>query len=281
MKFFIFLALLLTQTACFHASHRTKNVAYVSEKSADFDTERHRLDVFAPKRKPGTPRPVVVFIHGGSWNSGSKNLYSFVGRRLAKKGIVAVVINYRLSPAVQVPAMADDCARALRWVTEHAAEFGGDPARIFTMGHSAGGGLAALLATDDALLARHGLSTNPVRGVLLDDAAGLDMFDYLQKKEYPNDAQYLVPFGTDPAVWRQVSPMYHVGPGTPPMRVYIGGRTYPSIRDSSQRFAKRLGETGVPHTFTEIPRKTHFGMATQLFWGNNRLYEDLLDFVKP
>jgi acetyl esterase/lipase len=278
---YLFLLLLLTQTACFHASQRTKNVAYVSETAPDFDSERHRLDVFAPKRKTGTPRPVVVFIHGGSWNSGSKNLYWFIGRRLAKKGVVAVTINYRLAPAVRVPAMADDCARALRWVTEHAAEYGGDPARIFTMGHSAGGGLAALLATDDALLARHGLPKNSVQGAILDDAAGLDMYDYLLKKEYPNDEQYLVPFGTDPAVWRAVSPMYHVGSGTPPMRVYVGERTYPSIRDSSRRFVKRLEEASVPHTSTVIPRKTHVGMVAQLFWGSNRLYDDIERFVKP
>jgi acetyl esterase/lipase len=273
--------LLLTMalmTSCFRASRRLRDVAYVAETAPDFHNERHRLDLYMPKRRAGTPRPIVVFIHGGSWDSGRKNLYSFVGRRLAGRGYVAAVINYRLAPEVRVPAMADDCARAVGYLARTAGTYGGDASRLFLMGHSAGGGLAALLATNDSLFTRLGVP-NPVRGALLDDPAGLDMYEYLRKREYPDDARYLVPFGTDPAVWRRVSALYHVGPKTPPLRVFIGGRTYPSIRDSSERFAKRLREAGVPSSLTVIPRKTHFGMVTQLFWGSNRLYDALDQLV--
>ena len=150
-------------------SKRTKDVPYVAANTPGFDPTRHLLDVYSPRRASATKRPVVVFIHGGSWNSGNKNLYSFIGRRLAKAGqeagaVVAVVINYRLAPAVEVPAMADDCARAVLWTKQHIADYGGDPDRIFVMGHSAGGGLAALLATDDRLFTRLGLAQKPVRG---------------------------------------------------------------------------------------------------------------------
>ncbi|MBC6697416.1 alpha/beta hydrolase [Hymenobacter puniceus] len=260
-------------------SRRTQDVAYVPASDPSFDTERHRLDVYTPKRKAAVPYPVVVFIHGGSWDSGNKDFYSFIGRRLASQGVVAVVVNYRLAPAVQVPQMADDCARAVAWTAQHIAEYGGDPQRLFLMGHSAGGGLAALLAADNRLLARHGWSQNPVKGVLLNDPAGLDMYDYLQKQEYPGDAQYLVPFGKDPTVWRDVSAMYHVTVQTPPMRLFIGGETYPSISSSSRKFVRKLQSLGKQPELTVLPGKKHAPMVLQLYFQHNIIYQELLKFI--
>ncbi|AKD58607.1 alpha/beta hydrolase [Spirosoma radiotolerans] len=272
--------LLINEYAIARPSRRTKDIAYVTMNASGVDAERHLLDVYTPRKvAASTKLPVVVFIHGGNWNSGNKNLYAFVGRRLAKQGVVAVIINYQLSPAVLVPAMANDCAQAVHWVSQHIAEFGGDPGRIFVMGHSAGGGLAALLATDDRLFARLGLATNPVKGAILDDAAGLDMFDYLTKMEYPNDQQYLIPYGKDPAVWRAVSPMYYVNDHTPPMLMYSGERTYPSITSSSQRFHQLLLNHQVKHEYKVLPGKKHIAMVTQLFWQHNIIYRELLDFV--
>ncbi|MBC8152510.1 MAG: alpha/beta hydrolase [Bacteroidetes bacterium] len=275
---FVFL-LLGNEYAIARPSKRTKDIRYVAATAADFSPERHVLDVYEPRRASATRRPVVVFIHGGGWTSGNKNIYTFIGRRLAKQGVVAVVINYRLAPAVQVPAMANDCARAVLWTRQHIAEYGGDASRIFVMGHSAGAGLAALLATDDALFATLGLAENPVRGAILDDPAGLDMFDYLTKMEYPNDQQYLIPYGKDPAIWRAVSPMYKVKAGIPPMRLYVGEQTYPSIAASSRIFSQRLKKVGVEHTFTEVPGKKHIAMVLQLYWQRNLIYRDVLRFV--
>ena len=260
-------------------SHRHANLAYVSATAPDFDAERHRLDVYSPRRPAATPRPVVIFIHGGSWNSGNKNFYSFIGRRLAKQGVVAVIINYRLAPQVEVPAMAHDCARATAWVGQHIGEYGGDPARIFVMGHSAGGGLAALLATDDALFSRLGLARNPVRGAILDDPAGLDMYDYLKKMEYGGDEQYLIPFGKDPALWKAVSPMYYVGAASPPFLIFVGEKTYPSISKSSEKFRQRLRQLGREPKFSVLPGKKHIPMVLQLYWQRNIIYQELLKMV--
>jgi acetyl esterase/lipase len=275
----ITMVLIVNEYAVARASHRTKDISYVSAALAGNNEDRHLLDIYTPRQVSPNTRPVVVFIHGGSWNSGSKNLYAFIGRRLAKQGIVGVVINYRLSPAVHVPDMADDCARAVLWTQQHIAEYGGDPNRIFVMGHSAGGGLAALLATDDSLFVGLGITKNPVKGAILDDPAGLDMLDYLTKLEYPNDEQYLIPYGKDPAVWRAMSPMYQVRADSPPMLVYAGERTYPSITNSTQRFHRRLLDLGVRHEFTVLPGKKHVGMVAQLFWKHNVIYRDLLAFI--
>ncbi len=276
----VIVLLCLHEYASARPSRRTKDISYVATKASGVDAERHLLDVYTPRKAAGPAKqPVVVFIHGGSWNSGSKNLYWFIGRRLAKQGVVAVLINYQLSPAVRVPTMADDCAQAVRWTSQHIADYGGDPDRIFVMGHSAGGGLAALLATNDQLFTKLGLPKNPVKGAILDDPAGLDMFDYLTKMEYPNDQQYLIPYGKDPAVWREVSPMYYVSDHTPPMLMYSGGRTYPSITNSSRRFDQRLQEHKIKHDYKILPGKKHVPMATQLFWQHNIIYRELLSFV--
>ncbi|WP_133271370.1 alpha/beta hydrolase [Hymenobacter radiodurans] len=260
-------------------SRRTQDIAYVAATDASFSTERHRLDVYAPRRKAAASQPVVLFIHGGNWDSGSKSIYTFIGRRLAKQGVVAVIINYRLSPEVQVPAMADDCARAVRWTQQHIAEYGGDPQRIFLMGHSAGAGLAALIATDNQYFTRLGVAQNPVRGVILDDPAGLDMYDYLLKKQYAGDEQYLTAFGRDPQGWKAVSALYHLTAASPPFLTFVGGKTYPSIASSSQKFRSRLVELGVRPQFTVLPDKKHIPMVLQLYWQHNVIYRQLLPFI--
>jgi acetyl esterase/lipase len=270
--------LLAHEWAVAQGSHRVADVPYVAASAPDFDTKRHRLDIYQPTAKAAVPRPVVLFIHGGSWNSGSKDdlLYKAIGRRLARQGFVGVVISYRLAPQVLVPQQADDCARALAWTVAHIAEYGGDPAHLVLMGHSAGGGLAALLATgSDTLLARHGLPARAVHAVLLDDPAGLDMLDYLTKMQYPGDESYLIPFSHDPAVWRQASALYHVRAGAPPLSIYIGGDTYPSISSSGERFRQRLTQLGEAPRYTILPGKKHVGMVTQLFFEKNELYTEL------
>ncbi len=279
LVFFSMALLFVSDYAVAWPSKRISDIAYVNPNTPGFDTERHQLDVYQPRRKSTEKRPVVVFIHGGSWNSGSKNIYWFVGRRLAKQGVVAVIINYRLAPNVAVPAMADDAARAVQWTQQHIADYGGDPDRIFVMGHSAGAGLAALLATDNTYFSRLGVATNPIKGAILDDPAGLDMYDYLKKMAYPNDEQYLIPFGKNPDVWRAVSPMYHVSKASPPMLLFVGGKTYPSIASSSEQFRQKLVELGVQHEFTLIPGKKHIPMVLQLFWKHNVIYQNLLKLV--
>ncbi|OGX86402.1 alpha/beta hydrolase [Hymenobacter glacialis] len=273
--------MLATEYVVARPSRRAKDVAYLPATAPGFDKERHILDVYSPKKKAPAAGgyPVVLFIHGGSWTSGSKNIYTFIGRRLAKQGVVAVIINYRLAPPVHVPEQAADCARALAWTVQNITSYGGDPARVFVMGHSAGGGLAALLATDDALLAANGLPQNPVRGAIMDDPAGLDMYSYLKEMKYEGDQQYLVPFGNDPTVWKEQSPIYKIRPGIPPFLFYIGGETYPSISESSGRFRDRLKAIGQPAPYTVIAGRHHIPMVLQLYWQNNIIYKGLLKMV--
>ncbi len=125
---------------------------------------RQKLDVYSPK--DAKDRPVVVFFYGGSWTTGGRELYRFVGAALAERGIVTVVPDYRLYPQVKFPLFLDDGAMAVAWVQKHAPEFGGDPQRIVLMGHSAGGHEAAFLAYDRKLLQAAGANPEWIVGLV-------------------------------------------------------------------------------------------------------------------
>ena len=109
---------------------------------------RHSLDVYAPAQAESHGHPVVMFIYGGSWDTGSKRMYRFVGGALASLGFVVVIPDYRLYPEVAYPAFLQDCAAALDWTRRNAQRFGGSPDKPFIMGHSAGAYNAAMLALD-------------------------------------------------------------------------------------------------------------------------------------
>lgn len=116
---------------------------------------RDRLDVYRPKS--GKPGPVVVFLYGGSWNSGSRSIYTFAGSALASHGYTVVIPDYRVYPEVNYPAFLQDNARAVRWAKDHAGEYGGDAGRLVLMGHSAGAYNAAMLSFDRRWLGEVGL----------------------------------------------------------------------------------------------------------------------------
>ena len=124
---------------------------------------RQKLDVYAPKHHQGLS-PVVVFFYGGNWNSGERADYAFVGHALASRGYVAVIADYRLYPEVHYPEILQDTARAVAWTALEVRRYGGDPARLFVMGHSAGAYNAAMVALDTSLLARHGMRPQDLRG---------------------------------------------------------------------------------------------------------------------
>ena len=135
-----------------------KDIAY-SEAGGD----RTRLDVYAPG--DGKDHPVVIWVHGGAWQIGDKAHVQAKPRAFNERGYVLVSVNYRFHPAVTYKEQAGDIAQAIRWVHDHAGEYGGDPGRVFLMGHSAGAHLAALVGTDGRYLEKAGLKLSDLSGV--------------------------------------------------------------------------------------------------------------------
>jgi acetyl esterase/lipase len=107
---------------------------------------RRRLDVYQPDR--GGAAPIVVFFYGGSWQSGDRGLYRFVGASLSARGIVTVIPDYTVYPDGRYPDFLDDAAHAVRFARDHADGWGGNPRRLLVMGHSAGAYISAMLAFD-------------------------------------------------------------------------------------------------------------------------------------
>ena len=126
---------------------------------------RQKLDIYTPTAiPPAAGWPVVVFFYGGNWTDGERGEYKFMGEALAARGILTLVADYRLYPEVTYPAFLEDCAKAMAYGLEHAKALGGDPKRIFVMGHSAGGYNAAMLALDPRWLAPTGHSPKEIDG---------------------------------------------------------------------------------------------------------------------
>lgn len=255
---------------------RSKDVTYLKDQEVA-DVPSQALNIFAP-RKSKELNEVFIFIHGGNWNSGRKELYSFFGNRMARKGVVSVIIDYPLSPAATYKQMAMATAQAVSWVHENIEDFGGDPERIFVSGHSAGGHLAALVAVRDEYFSSSG-KINPIKGTILIDAAGLDMYGYLLEKNYPADNTYIKTFTNDPVLWKEASPMYHLSEEMPKFLIFRGENTYPSIIKSTEKFVATLSNYVEEPNYTVQSGKKHFSMITQFFWTWNSNYDDMLEFM--
>lgn len=125
--------------------------------------DRQRMDVYLPARS-APEAPLAVFFYGGSWSSGERADYKFVGEALASRGIVTLVADYRLSPEVRYPVFLQDCALAVRWARDNAHRLGASRSRLFVTGHSAGAYNAAMLALDPRWLSQVGMQPGELAG---------------------------------------------------------------------------------------------------------------------
>ena len=186
-----------------------------TQRDIVFDATRDlKLDVYRPVGI--VHAPVVVFFYGGSWVRGERAWYRFVGTALASHGVVVVIPDYRKYPQVKMDGFMQDAARAVAWTYQHATEWGGTPNDLFVMGHSAGGQIGALLATDPSWLAPYGLQPNDLAGFI--GLAGCYDFMPIPAKE----KDMLGMFGRDAASQARAQPVRFVHGKEPPMLLLQG-----------------------------------------------------------
>lgn len=235
------------------------------------DGPRRRLDVYAPRAPSKCPRPVIVFFYGGSWNSGTKAGYSFVGRALAARGFVTVIPDYRLVPEVRFPDFLRDNAAAVRWTRANVDRYGGDPARLILAGHSAGAYDAAMLALDPQWL---GADRPAVKGW-----AGLaGPYDFLPFDQTVTRAT----FGDAPDP-RATQPLTFASAGDPPALLATGDRDTTVLPRNSDALAARLAAAGVRVERRRYARLGHVGMVTALarpFRKRAPVLDDLTSFAR-
>lgn len=219
------------------------------------DDPRQKLDVYVP-RHALAGAPVVVFFYGGSWNSGSRDDYTFVGEALASRGIVAVVADYRLYPQVRYPLFLEDSARAVAWTRTHIREFSGNAQRMYLMGHSSGGYNAAMLALDANLLGAVGMSPKDLRGWI--GLAG--PYDFL-----PIENPDVRPVFFWPLSPPQSQPINHVSRGAPPALLIAASRD--DLVDPARNtagLARKMREVGVSVQDLYYSRPSHITLVATL-----------------
>lgn len=210
---------------------------------------RQQLDIWAPKRRdPSARLPVVIFYYGGAWVKGSRQEYGFVGRAFAANGFVAVIADYRLVPGVVFPTFVQDSALAVKWVRDHIADYGGDPARITLSGHSAGAYNAAMVAIDGRYLRAIGVDPKVIRAAAL--FAG--PYDF-----YPFDGpRSRAAFGGWPRPV-ETQPVTYVTKDTPPLFIAQGTADDVVKPRNAPRLAKRMRAAGAPFVLRKYPGKSH------------------------
>ena len=166
---------------------------------------KNLLDLYAPRR--GGLWPMLVFVHGGGWDSGDRREYGFVGRALAARGFLVACADYRVFPEVVYPAFVEDLAAAASWLAAHAAQDGGDPQRLVLVGHSAGAYNAVAFALQPG---RYGALALAGRIKAVVGLSGpYDFYPFDVKQCIDACGQYPVP--------RSTQPINLVTPDAPPM----------------------------------------------------------------
>lgn len=255
-----------------------KNIPYRDTAATDFHPQKHLLDLYWPAVRENCP--VLVFIHGGTWISGSKDLYIELGKNFAAKGVTTAVINYRLGDVASYNQMAADCAAAVKWIHEHAKQYHGNPDRVSVMGHSAGGHLAALITLDpDYFKALH--TPNPIKGCLLIDAFGLNIDTFIQSPlAYMYRSSVARVFTSDPVQWKKASPVNHVEQNKVPFYIVTGTNSYPFLVQDNMLFTDRLRMVNKQVVYETMPGKNHQEMVTQFAHPGNVLYEKIPGFIR-
>ena len=242
------------------------------------DAERLRLDLYTPaQRGPEERLPILLYLHGGGWFAGDKTQSFLQPLAFVPQGFVYASANYRLGPAATVAEMAQSAADAAGWLVRNAEEFGGDPHRLFLIGHSAGAHLVSLLGTNATFLEEASVDLASVRGVVSLDTAVYDLPKLLAETDVDF---YQMVFGTTRDV-EEVSPWHHVryDAAHPPFLIfYSEGR--PAALSQTIPFAQRLRDAGHSATAVEAIGRSHGALNAYLGTEGDRSTRQIVGFLR-
>lgn len=273
--------LLLVSVA--QAQNLKSNIPYVDPGHA-----RQVLDIYTPDEAHNLP--VVFWIHGGGWQTGDKTDVQIKPRVFTERGFVFVSTNYRLLPHVEMDVLVRDVAKSLGWVHKNVVGHGGDPTRIFVMGHSAGAQLAALLCIDDRYLKAEGVPFDVLRGCVPVDGDTYDLPAIIMTAELRQTVHGLplptfghrVKFGNDPKKHIDLSAVTHVakGKGIPPFLIlHVAG--HPDVSAQARRLGDVLQRAEIAVTLFGAKETTHRKLNADLGLPDDPATQALFKFLSP
>ena len=240
---------------------------------------RRQLDVYRPAATPASTTtigglPVVVFLYGGSWQYGSRSDYLFAAAEMARRGAVVMVPDYRVYPQVRFPAFIDDAAQAVAFARRAAVSWGGDPRRVFVVGHSAGAYIAAMLALDPEYLAAAGVARDAIAGTV-----GISgPYDFLPIQR-PDVRAVFASAAGDMA---RTQPITFADGRNRPLLLLQGSADETVEPRNTQALAARIQAAGGPVAERFYPGVGHIGAIVAmapLFRGNAPVLDDVMQFV--
>ena len=234
---------------------------------------RQKLDVYQPlASSTSKPKPVILFVHGGSWKEGSKDDYLFVGESFSRAGYVTVIMNYRLAPAHKYPDYVQDTAQAIQWIDQNIARYGGSPQQIVVMGHSAGAFNVVEAVDNTRWLNAVNVPVSHIKAVV--GIAGPYSYDF--RTDSTRDA---FPANADPD---QVMPDSHVRTDAPPHLLLVGSKDQRVKPVNAQRMEAALQAKQIPVQLETVEGANHISImaavATRLSWYKNTL-QQILDYL--
>ena len=281
MKHGLPLLIVLAVASAAQAQEVKKDIPYASPAA-----ERQVLDIHAPKDAKNLP--VVFWIHGGGWQVGDKSEVQLKPQAFVDRGFVFVSTNYRLLPNVEMETIIRDVAKSLGWVHKHIAEHGGDPKRIFVMGHSAGAQLAALVCVDDRYLKAEGVPFEVLKGCVPVDGDTYDVPAIIETAETRRRVHgqpqakfgHREKFGNDPQKHRDFSAVTHVakGKGIPPFLI-LHVAEHPDTTAQAQRLGAVLKDAGIPAIVFGAKETNHGRINAEIGLPDDPVSKTLFDFV--
>ena len=275
-------ALLFFATAA-QAQNVKSNIPY-----SDPADKRQVLDIHAPAEAKNCA--VVFWIHGGGWVTGDKSDVQVKPRAFTEHGYVFVSTNYRLLPQVEMGVLIQDVAKALGWVHKNISRYGGDPNRIFVMGHSAGAQLSALLCTDERYLKAEGVPFDVLKGCVPVDGDTYDIPAMILTTEVRHAAHGLplptfghrVKFGNDPKKHVEFSAVTHVakGKGIPPFLILYVGEHH-DVQAQAKRLAAVLEKSDVSVKLFGAKDTFHNKLNANIGLPDDAATKELFDFLNP
>jgi arylformamidase len=251
--------------------------AHLGLPYADSKNQRQTLDVYAPAK--GNGLPVVVWIHGGGWQAGDKKDVHHKPQAFADKGFVFVSVNYRLLPEATIKQMAEDVAKAIRWVHDHAKDYGGDPDTLIAAGHSAGAQLAALVCTDERYLQAEKLPLTIIKACVPVDGDSYDVPMQIMTVEKKRADNYRNRFG-DEKMQKELSSVTHVAKdkNIPPFLI-LHVADHPETKAQSQRLVKALQDAGVSAKAYPADGKNHTTINADLGLSGDMPTQEMWEFL--